>query len=780
MRQKTFFVRQKLFAGGPKPSRRGLERCTAGTMGSFGLGGTLVRNIAWRFACALLFIAASGHAASADFRTDSLATLCAVWSEVKFHNPRLLLREVDWDGALVRAIPRVREAQTSDQVAHAIGTMLAELSDPVTRVSRQNGPRPAGPVPLLRWDGDVLIVSIGPYRESVSDEALLFAGPLSQQIAAELPKATGVVFDFRTERAPTPGWLLDHLTLVSEPVAVPPQRRVFHSGHAPGPAAGAYYSAVQVMPSPPLAGSGEKGGLPARYVFIVGAELPEQAAALWWSGHAALVAEAPLSDDRIARTRRIDLGGGWFAAVRVSETIAQGISADAVVEPGAQDDAAMTKALALARNPAPLPARPAPRLAATVPIARADAAYADLGHPDLPDRLLGLFHLWSVVDRFYPFKDRLGDWRAVLTEYIPRFEGAGSGEEYARAVMEILARLEDGHAKAGGGPTWDVLGPRILPLELRSIEGRFVVTGRKEELPQDSPIAIGDEIVSVDGEPLEERVRRLWKYYGGSNEAARLASVLAHAVRGPRDSVAELVVRGADGTLRTVNVARTRNPNVVREGEIWRVLDGNVGYVDLTRLTVEQVDEMFAAMNGTDAIVFDMRGYPNGTGWSIAPRLNTRHAAAGAIFQRPQLAPSEEYETQTRYSFAQALPKTDRAIYGGRTVMLIDERTLSQSEWTGLLFEAANGTKFIGSNSAGAVGDPTTLLLPGGIFVTFTGHDVRHADGSPVQGIGLVPDVRVEPTLAGIRAGRDEVLERALAYLRQPLAEAAEERSGAH
>jgi hypothetical protein len=40
-----------------------------------------------------------------------------------------------------------------------------------------------------------------------------------------------------------------------------------------------------------------------------------------------------------------------------------------------------------------------------------------------------------------------------------------------------------------------------------------------------------------------------------------------------------------------------------------------------------------------------------------------------------------------------------------------------------------------------------------------------------VQGIGLVPDVRVEPTLAGVRAGRDEVLERALVDLRQTLAQ---------
>jgi C-terminal processing protease CtpA/Prc len=49
----------------------------------------------------------------------------------------------------------------------------------------------------------------------------------------------------------------------------------------------------------------------------------------------------------------------------------------------------------------------------------------------------------------------------------------------------------------------------------------------------------------------------------------------------------------------------------------------------------------------------------------------------------------------------------------------------------------------------------------------FTGDEVRHADGRRLQRIGLVPDVRVEPTVEGIRAGRDEVLERALALLRQ-------------
>jgi hypothetical protein len=52
-------------------------------------------------------------------------------------------------------------------------------------------------------------------------------------------------------------------------------------------------------------------------------------------------------------------------------------------------------------------------------------------------------------------------------------------------------------------------------------------------------------------------------------------------------------------------------------------------------------------------------------------------------------------------TFLQVLPRTDKRRYHGKTVMLIDERTISQAEHTGLFFEAANDTKFVGSPIAG-------------------------------------------------------------------------------
>ena len=46
-----------------------------------------------------------------------------------------------------------------------------------------------------------------------------------------------------------------------------------------------------------------------------------------------------------------------------------------------------------------------------------------------------------------------------------------------------------------------------------------------------------------------------------------------------------------------------------------------------------------------------------------------------------------------------------------------------------------------------------------------SGVGVSHLDGTQLQRIGVQPDIVVQPTVDGTRAGRDEVLERAVRYL---------------
>lgn len=101
--------------------------------------------------------------------------------------------------------------------------------------------------------------------------------------------------------------------------------------------------------------------------------------------------------------------------------------------------------------------------------------------------------------------------------------------------------------------------------------------------------------------------------------------------------------------------------------------------------------------------------------------------------------------------------------------MLMDARTISQAEHTGLFLKAANGTTFIGSPTGGADGDVTRLRLPGGITAGFTDQAVRHPDGTQLQRRGLQPDVAVRPTIESVRRGDDVVLQKAIEHLQTTL-----------
>lgn len=69
----------------------------------------------------------------------------------------------------------------------------------------------------------------------------------------------------------------------------------------------------------------------------------------------------------------------------------------------------------------------------------------------------------------------------------------------------------------------------------------------------------------------------------------------------------------------------------------------------------------------------------------------------------------------------------------------------------------------VGEPSGGTNGNIAEELLPGGWVMHFTGMRVPLADRTSLHGRGIQPDHVVHPTAAGVRAGRDEILDAAVA-----------------
>ena len=103
--------------------------------------------------------------------------------------------------------------------------------------------------------------------------------------------------------------------------------------------------------------------------------------------------------------------------------------------------------------------------------------------------------------------------------------------------------------------------------------------------------------------------------------------------------------------------------------------------------------------------------------------------------------------------------------YLGKIVILVNETTVSRAEFVAMALQTAPHATVIGSQTAGADGNVSQLVLPGGIRTSFSGLGVFYPDGRETQHVGIVPDIKARPTVMGLQREEDEVLARAIRFL---------------
>lgn len=716
-----------------------------------------------------------------------LAGLCRVWGNAKYFHPAMADRpDLDWDAAVVAAIPRVRAARNAAEYRTAVQSMLDTLEDPVTRVvepSSSAEPDPDSPREFgYRWvDDKVLVITAGNYY-------MLTSPPASQRLteaAALVPTARAVVLDLRSSTAVDPyGQLMltgafaaiERLVSASPIQTAANRRRVYYGYESPGPFdAGIYRTGLFTKSSATLRPASDARDVPCVFVLNEHAAAIASTVPLQAAGLAQIVYEGDLRNTACAEFATVELADGLVAHVRQSESVLpdgrSGELAPDVIVPSAtsgDSDAAMGAARALARDfkPSRVQRETLPASTATL----RERSYPDMRYPSPEYRLLAAFRVWNAIEYFSPYKDLLDRaWAEALTEAIPHFEAARDAREYGLAVAALAVRIQDSHAYVSGRVFDDeIVGNGYPPIRVRMIENTPVVTAIFDaDAARRAGVEVGDVVVAVDGRAASERLEESARLISASTPQSNADKATLVFMNGPVGSKVTLTLRDGTGREKQAALERRREDYLSlyhreRQGDVVRILPSNIGYVDLDRLAFDEVDAMFERLKGTRAIVFDMRGYPNNTFFAIAPRL-TRETRVAALIDTPLVGHGGM--TPAFESSVQMIEPTPGELYPGRTVMLVDERSMSQAEHTGLYLKAANGTTFVGSRTSGADGQITSIAVPGGIAVGFTGQRVRFPDGRQLQRIGLIPDVEVKPTIAGIRDGRDEVLEAALRFL---------------
>ena len=733
--------------------------------------------VVWsRGVCAALALWWFSSAAQAG-EHDVLA-LARLWSEVRATHPALASGTIDWDRALVAALPNLKGEDNQDSLRAAAVTLMAPLHDDALRIGAS---MPA----FVRWPVDGAVLEWLP-----GDTALLHLHPGMRAAAAPfvLPvRARRVILDLRpiadVSYMSSPAMLQVSLhsvlaQLMVRPLLPPAPRYRFSTGPRPqdgGQWEGVVPGFMQMETQSLLPAPGARS-LPLAVIVNDAQPVPAAVLALQRAGRAQIVTEEGVRRSRAGPLQTLWLeddlpvqfsagqlawpdGGAvrWQADQRMPQDRATG-----------QGSAPVMAALALlARKPKRHKPATSP---AMYPLRQDDAAYRDMRFPPRAWRMLAAIKLWATMDKYFPARRLMEhSWEEALLACLRRMEDVRDAREYGLALEAMAVQLDDSHVGTGSRALGWNERTHGIGLRLARIDGRVYVAGVTDPVLKGSGLLrAGDEITGIDGEDVSTRLARLAGKMAASTEAGRWRKAMFEMTLFSGGASVRLRLAAADGVQRSVTVQPMPLDDALplRHALPAVSVDEGVAYVDLDRLQPGEVDTMFATIKDSRAVIFDMRGYPNGTGRAIARRLNVRHAASFATSYQ-QLAMPYEAGHGAQLAYEDRLFPAPGPLYQGKVVMLIDEHTQSQAEHLALAVEAATPVTFVGTPSAGANGDLREVVLPGNVHVWYSGLEVRHADGRQLQRVGVQPHILAAPTVAGLRAGRDEVLERARQFLRQ-------------
>ena len=403
-----------------------------------------------------------------------------------------------------------------------------------------------------------------------------------------------------------------------------------------------------------------------------------------------------------------------------------------------------------------------------------ELSYEEMEFPDAGFRLVSLYRLWNIMQYYMPNRhitDR--DWEEVLRAHIQSFIEAKDRLAYELATVQLIADINDTHADLweGGKALAQHRGEHYAPFRVEFIENQLVVTDiYNPELLKDIQIERGDRLTHINRRSIEQILDSISPFHPASNRSAQLRDISLFNILRTNENQVHLVYLDKNNKEKKAVIPMFPKSELksygwfksVPDEPSYRFLEDTVGYVTLGNIQDSDAQKIKEAFRNTKGIVIDIRNYPT----AFMP------FALGSYFV-DQPTPfvkftAVNYGNPGEFVFLDPyIIEPDEQPYQGKVVVIVDERTQSSAEYTTMAFRAGRNVTVIGSQTAGADGNVSQVVLPGGLGTFISALGVYYPNGEPTQRIGIVPDIEVKRTIKGVREQRDELLEKAIELIKK-------------
>ncbi|MCM1988260.1 S41 family peptidase [Oceanirhabdus seepicola] len=401
------------------------------------------------------------------------------------------------------------------------------------------------------------------------------------------------------------------------------------------------------------------------------------------------------------------------------------------------------------------------------PVFKNELEYPDLDYTDSGYLLLSLFRYWNMIEYFFPYKYMMDEnWDEILEEYIPKIIKCKDEETYMLTLTEIIGKLQDGHAGPIETSTWglpDFFGSNAIPLTLDFVQDKVIITEIKENFLKDSKLKVGDIITQIDDKDISIIIEERTKYLKPSSLIHPNFILSKYLSITNKESVEITVEREGTTIVEKVNCITLAQFSVKSKKDSHKIIGDNIGYIYSGALESGEIHDIMKEFMNTKGLVIDLRCYPSDfIVFSLGNYLISKPTEFVKITSGSLKRPGE-------FSFTETLTVggMGKEHYKGKVIIIINEKAISQPEYTTMALRVAPNATVIGDNTAGADGNVSHIILPGKVFTTISGIGIYYPDGEETQRIGIVPDIKIKPTIKGIREGRDELLEKAIELINE-------------
>ncbi|MBI5540860.1 MAG: T9SS type A sorting domain-containing protein [Bacteroidia bacterium] len=385
------------------------------------------------------------------------------------------------------------------------------------------------------------------------------------------------------------------------------------------------------------------------------------------------------------------------------------------------------------------------------------------------NRLAIMFYYWNVINYFHPFKNIMDQsWDSTLYEFIPKIRQVSLTADFHKTFLKLVTKINDSHGFTSSNILENTFwgGSYMPPIYFTRIDTNCVVT-KLQNIPG---VHIGDILTSIKGIGIKNIEDSLSDFVPSSTPAAFYRDAYSQMLRGTESSGVLCTFLDSTNNLYSVTIARSM---FISYWYNWIYNNGNstsyfftncgYGYVDMGKLQSSEVNGMYTTFQNAPAIIFDIRNYPNGTLWDLAPLLFPSPTLSAKFFE-PSLTnlPNKYYMPGWYNVFDDGSNIgnwSNLNPYNGDIYLLVNQETQSQAEYTCQYLSYFPNSKVIGTQTAGADGNISIVTLPGGIITYFTSLGWYYEDGYQQQRNGVKIDSIVTPTRIGLSHGKDEILE---------------------